>query len=108
MHNEDEPKFPRSMDQQIQAVVRRCLQKKPEKRYATLADLEHDLAIIAGVKKPKSAGGAAVGGISEGARWLLIATGMALFLALSWLLRDRVLAHFNDWWNPPPVKMQRK
>jgi serine/threonine protein kinase len=109
MHNEDEPKYPRSMDQQIQAVVRRCLQKKPEKRYATLADLEHDLAIIAGVKKPKSAGGGASGGgISEGARWVMIAAGMALFIALSWMLRDRVLAHFNDWWNPEPMKMQRK
>ena len=56
MHNEDEPKYPRSMDQQIQAVIRRCLQKKPDKRYATLFDLEQDLAIIAGVKKAKGAG----------------------------------------------------
>lgn len=109
MHNEEEPKYPRSMDQQIQAVIRRCLQKKPDKRYATLADLEQDLAIIAGVKKPKGAAkGSSTGGISEGARWLLIAAGMALFIALSWILRERVLAHFNDWWNPEPVKMQRK
>ncbi len=108
MHNEDEPKYPRSMDQQIQAVIRRCLQKKPDKRYATLADLEQDLAIIAGVKKAKGAGkDVSAGNVSEAARWLLIAAGMALFIALSWMLRDRVLAHFNDWWNPQPVKIQR-
>ena len=106
MHNEDEPKYPRSMDQQIQAVVRRCLQKKPDKRYATLVDLENDLAIIAGVKKPKGSGkDSASGGISEGARWILIGVGMIMFIALSWMLRDRVLDHFNDWWNPEPVKM---
>ena len=106
MHNEDDVKYPRSMDQQIQAVIRRCLQKKPEKRYTNLTDLEHDLAIIAGVKKPK--GGvqsSATGGLSEGARWMLILVGMALFVALSWMLRDRVLSVFNDWWNPAPAKV---
>ena len=108
MHNEDEVKYPRSMDQQIQAVIRKCLQKKPEKRYATLTDLEHDLAIIAGVKKPKGSRGPSTGGLSEGARWLLIIAGMALFIALSWMLRDRVLALFNGWWNPPPVQVAPK
>ena len=104
MHNEEEVKYPRGMDQQIQAVIRRCLQKKPDKRYATLGDLELDLAIIAGVKKAKGAKAPSTSGISEGARWLLIAAGMALFIALSWMLRDRVIDVFNDWWNPQPVK----
>ena len=108
MHNEDEVKYPRGMDQQLQAVIRRCLQKKPDKRYATLGDLEQDLAIIAGVKKAKGVKGPSTGGISEGARWLLIAAGMAIFIALSWMLRDRVLEVFNGWWNPEPVKTAPK
>ncbi len=108
MHNEDEAKYPRSMDQQIQAVIRRCLQKKPDRRYATLADLEQDLAIIAGVKKPKGSRGPATAGLSEGARWILIGVGLVLFISLSYLLRDRVLQVFNDWWNPLPAKTAPK
>lgn len=108
MHNEEEVKYPRGMDQQIQAVIRRCLQKKPDKRYTTLGDLEMDLAIVAGVKKAKGFKGPSTSGLSEGARWLLIAAGMALFIALSWMLRDRVIDVFNDWWNPQPVKMAPK
>ncbi len=109
MHNEEEVRYPRGMDQQIQAVIRRCLQKKQDKRYATLADLEADLALIAGVRKGKGGKGPATGGLSEGARWLLIFAGFLLFLALSYLLRDRVLEVFNDWWNPAPGKvMPRK
>jgi len=60
------------------------------------------------VKKPKGSRGPSTGGLSEGARWLLILAGMALFIALSWMLRDRVLDTFNGWWNPPPATVAPK
>jgi eukaryotic-like serine/threonine-protein kinase len=81
MHVEEEPKFPR-MDKGVRAVIARCLEKSPSKRYPSLFALEKDLAKLAGVSEPKPDG-----------LWSLVAIillSLALLGTVGWLLRDRL------------------
>jgi hypothetical protein len=106
MHNEQEPRFPR-LDPQMLAVLQRCLRKDPRRRYATLSDLEGDLAQIAGLKKAsprRPAAGGGDSGLPEGVRWLLVGIGLLVFLVLAYLLREQVMSAFKAWWSPVPTR----
>ncbi len=101
LHNEAEARYPARMDQQVQAVLKRCLQKKPAARYSGLDDLESDLAIIAGIKKGRRRQ-LIEDGHPQLVKWTAIICGMVLFITVSWLYHARVVSAINDWWSPPP------
>jgi serine/threonine protein kinase len=82
MHVEEEPKFPR-MDKEVKAIIARCLEKSPSKRYPSLFALEKELAKLAGVGEPRPDTG--VGSIIA-----ILILGLALLATVAWLLRDRL------------------
>jgi len=82
MHCNDQPKFPR-LDKEFKAVLARCLEKTPGKRYPSLYALEKDLCKLAGLGEPRAD--------TAAMRLAAIAViGLALVAALVWLLRDRL------------------
>ncbi len=103
MHCELEPRYPR-MDPQMLAVIQRCLKKNPQRRYQTLADMEDDLACIAGLKSRRETPSTSGPGMPEGLRWLLVGVSLVIFLVLAYLLRDRIMASVDAWWNPAPSR----
>lgn len=82
MHCNDPVEYPKGMDQRVQTVLGRCLAKKPEDRYRSLYTLERDLGAIAGVSEPEP----------DRSRWTwwVIGGGMLLFIAVAWILHDRL------------------
>jgi serine/threonine-protein kinase len=96
------PAFPARMDRQVEAVARKCLQKKPEQRYQTLRGLENDLAVIAGIGRPADDGhdpdptSAGEGGLH---RWLLVGAAFVLFVGVAYMTRDEVLSAVRIWWS---------
>jgi serine/threonine-protein kinase len=100
MHMEVEPKFKR-MDRQMEAVVRRCLQKNARDRYATLEDLRHDLQVIAGVKPNRGKMRAAQHpGL---VRWALLGGSVAVLITVGYVLHQQIFDALNQWWNPKPI-----
>jgi len=90
MQCEQDPKYPKRMNEDVQAICERCLQKKPGQRYPSLAALERDLARVAGVPV-------------EPAdkrwiwRWLL---RLAMFAALLAIAAWIMAAWLPEWWAP--------
>jgi serine/threonine-protein kinase len=107
-HCNERPVFPR-MDRQLQSVIERCLAKQAKDRYAKLKHLESDLCVIAGIAKPaedEEASGTRPG-TARVASWLLIGVGMLAFIALSYVLRDRLIDAAKGWMGDEPAKPVR-
>jgi serine/threonine protein kinase len=89
MHCNDAVKWPRGIDQRLQAIMGRCLAKKPEERYRSLLSLERDLAAIAGVGEPEPDRGGWI--------WWAIGASMLLIILAAWLLHGRVWDVASTW-----------
>ncbi|MCK6491571.1 MAG: serine/threonine protein kinase [Planctomycetes bacterium] len=108
MQCNDTPAFPQRIDRQVEAVVRKCLQKKPELRYQTLKGLEGDLAVIAGIGRPADDGGGDEAAGGDGSRrWLLVGAAFLLFVTVAYLTRDPVLSLLRSWWDGPAPEAPR-
>jgi serine/threonine protein kinase len=82
MHCNDQPKFPR-LDKSLKDVLAKCLEKSPGKRYQSLYALEKDLCKLAGLGEP----------VADSSTWRIAAIlviGLALIVALAWVLRDQL------------------
>jgi eukaryotic-like serine/threonine-protein kinase len=79
MHCNDAVRWPRGLDARLQAVLERCLAKKPEHRYASLRALERDLAALAGLDEPEPERTAWI--------WWSTAAAVAVIVVAAWLLQ---------------------
>lgn len=82
-HLEEEPKLGR-IPKAPRAVIAKCLEKMPGKRYASLAALERDLCALAGAGVVSSGSG------GWGRVAVVVVLGLALLGTVAWLLRDRL------------------
>lgn len=92
MHCNDEPRLGR-VPQEVRPIVERCLRKEPGKRYASLAALERDLRVVAGLRRAGARDGDAADDDDEGGGlgiWLVLAlVVIAALVYAGWYYRER-------------------
>lgn len=99
LHCEQRPDLRSIRHDGLHRLVARLLAKEPEDRFETLEELADKLEHLAGISRRGAKRGA---GLSPAARWILVGAGMIIFIALSWMLRDRVVGMVKDWLSPTP------
>jgi eukaryotic-like serine/threonine-protein kinase len=82
MHCKEEPKIPRT-DSRMKAIIEKCLQKTPGKRYGSLIALERELNHVAGLGEPEPEG-------SPLRTFVIMLIGVAILVGILYVFRDRL------------------